>query len=1114
MYERYKAFTDETPEEGSELQGLIKLLGHFFRFYGSCHDERCHLVQAILDHFNSSRGVAKVLAHVQVFSNLPTLRKNECVEAVDVENYAKFLAAVKQRGGVAEEAKQSSAIPDALNRSKSTSSTNIKVKLEEFLYNAKSGSAQSNRSNEDGSAAQSSTANDVPSEEREKGNDKHNNSGNQELIDVDMEHEKTTEAESNSRSHDDETAKASKAQPDTDQPMASNSMNGTNDEMDVEKRKERAGLLLASMVASQGPEAASSSKAGPSEPEDKETAEALREKKSAEALLGLFDAVPITQGNVMSDIISASSKKRKEVTMKENSLERLAKRLNSQKENMKLDDPNTAQTSAAMDSPDLLLNSSKEAQIIRTLFSPKEKAKKKDAVWRAYVSNSWEDDEFLFEPLSSPEFIDPAEYESDENSNDLKSQCNVYLGMKNSQSAKSHGETEERRAREPISFEMNASWARNLEAQRSGKPELKSSMSGISTSYPSLSGDMLHQLAKKMRPESPSSSRAEIGGLKASESNFSRSQRTAAEALCGDVSRDELRKKVANYFPVLQQKSGQDRGDGQLPFGASMSMSKSDTNRGGSPKGSGVGDRSSIPSLIDKVGDSSWQDKVPKVPSLTSSSLSSSIASARAAAVSSASYLLSKVVPPTQCPNSVNPAAAASGLHTQTAEGKGGDAASQAQEALSRQASRQLQDLLKETRTSSQEASRSDTKSASQYAGLVGTQGIPASQLASAYQQMQLQQAAASQSKNILQFTKAAFPVQSTSSLFGVPYLQQNATHSLFAAAAAASAAQTKRRNSMKHVEIANMIHTYSKTIQQLQNRQYLMQVPALNLGARTGLTLGAFPNPSFLTAQNLFAKIGHLSTAAASLQALQQVQAQSQQQQSQQQAQQQKLSQQSTSSQPQAQAPAQQQAQSSHQQTQKPQQTQQQRQASPQPQQQQQPSHQQKQQQQASGSQPSGSSARASPPAGSQQSSSQPPAHESASQQLPSQTATAGPKSVLNSVGGPQTLSQAQSFLNLRSNLTGLQQYGPALNIALAAGRGSLPLGVTRGVPGSLFTDPGFTLGGGQQLGQQRMGTSSSQTALGDSILSAMNGSSSREGVIDLTQEEAAQDSGSSAGQ
>ena len=612
LYERYKAFTDETPEEGSELQGLSKLFGHFFRFYGSCHDERCHLVQAILDHFNSSRGVAKVLAHVQVFSNLPTLRKNECFDLVDVEHYAKFLAAVKQRGGVEEEAKQSGAIPDALNRSKSTSSTNIKVKLEDFLYTAKSGSAQSNRSNEDGSAAQSSTAIDVPSEEREKGNDKHNDSGNQELIDLDMEQEKTTDAESNSLSHDDETAKASKAQPETDQPMASNSMNGTNDEMDVEKRKERAGLLLASMVASQGPEAASSSKAGPSEPEDKESAEALREKKSAEALLGLFDAVPITQGNVMSDIISASSKKRKEVTMKENSLERLAKRLNSQKENMKLDDPNTAQTSAAMDSPDLLLNSSKEAQIIRTLFSPKEKAKKKDAVWRAYVSNSWEDDEFLFEPLSSPEFIDPAEYESDENSNDLKPQCNVYLGMKNSQSAKSHGETEERRAREPISFEMNASWARNLEAQRSGKPELKSSMSGISTSYPSLSSDMLHQLAKKMRPESPSSSRAEIDGLKASESNFSRSQRTAAEALCGDVSRDELRKKVANYFPVLQQKSGQDRGDGQLPFGASMSMSKSDTNRGGSPKGSGVGDRSSIPSLIDKVGDSSWQDKVAK----------------------------------------------------------------------------------------------------------------------------------------------------------------------------------------------------------------------------------------------------------------------------------------------------------------------------------------------------------------------------------------------------------------------------------------------------------------------------------------------------------------------
>uniref|UniRef100_A0A7S0E135 Uncharacterized protein n=1 Tax=Hanusia phi TaxID=3032 RepID=A0A7S0E135_9CRYP len=1075
LYDRYKALTEEKPEEESELQGLNKLLGHFFRFYGSCHDERCQLVQAILDHFNSSRGVAKVLAHIKVFSNFPKVQRNESVELIDVEHYMKFLAAIKQRGGVAEEAKQSSnAATDALNRSKS-SSGNVKLKTEESPQNVKIAVAPSARSQEEANAAPSNTASNAQHVDKEKSKEKHRMNTDsaaaapEEPSTVTVDKENQSEAERSSLIRDEENAKESKQLQEPDDTVKPSPTNGANVDMDVEKRKERAGLLLASMVASQDLDAnPSGSKAGPSAVDEKESAEAMREKKSAEALLGLFDAVPITQGNVMSEIVSASSKKRKESNSKDNSLERIAKRLNSQKENMQLEDSNMVQNTSSVDSQDLLLSSSKEAQIIRTLFSPKEKAKKKDAVWRAYVSNNWEDDEFLFEPLSSPEFIDPAEYESDENSNDIRAQCNIYL--KNSQNTKSL-DTEERKSREPMTFEINTSWARNPDLQRSGKSDMKSSMAGISTAYPSLSGDMLHQLAKKMRPDSPSSSRGEMGGLKSSsDSNFSRSQKTAAEALCSDVSREVLRKKVANYIPVQQSKAGQERGESQLPFGGSVSMAKS----GGSPKGSGIGDRSSIPSLIDSVGENSWQDKVAQVASFNS------IASR--AAVSSASYLLSK--------------------------GKSGNAA----EILSRQTSRQIQDLMKDSRASSQEASRSDAKSSNQYAGLVGSQGIPASQLASAYQQIQLQQAA-SQSKNILQLSKAAtaFPVQSTGSLFTIPYIQHNATQSLFAAAAATSASHTKKRNSMKHVEIANMIHTYSKTVQQFQNRQYLacMQVPTLNLGARTGLTLGAFPNPSFLTAHNLFAKIGHLSNAAASLQVLQQAQAKSQQQQSKQQAQQ-KLSQQNTS-QPPAQTQQQQQ-----QQQQSQQQSSQQHQASQQQQQQlqhqkqkqdspQQPQQQQPQQQQGSSSQPSGSSA--SPPAGGQQGSSQ-ATHESTSQQLPSQTGT-GPKNPLGSVGGQQSLGQGQPFLNLRQSLTGLQQYGPALNIALAAGRGSLPLGVTRGVAGSLFTDSSFTLGG-----QQRLGSATAQSVLGESMLSAMSGSSSREGVIDLTQEETAPDSGSSTGQ
>eukprot|EP00960_Hanusia_phi_P074680 768287-Hanusia_phi.AAC.11 len=1164
LYDRYKALTEEKPEEESELQGLNKLLGHFFRFYGSCHDERCQLVQAILDHFNSSRGVAKVLAHIKVFSNFPKVQRNESVELIDVEHYMKFLAAIKQRGGVAEEAKQSSnAATDALNRSKS-SSGNVKLKTEESPQNVKIAVAPSARSQEEANAAPSNTASNAQHVDKEKSKEKHRMNTDsaaaapEEPSTVTVDKENQSEAERSSLIRDEENAKESKQLQEPDDTVKPSPTNGANVDMDVEKRKERAGLLLASMVASQDLDAnPSGSKAGPSAVDEKESAEAMREKKSAEALLGLFDAVPITQGNVMSEIVSASSKKRKESNSKDNSLERIAKRLNSQKENMQLEDSNMVQNTSSVDSQDLLLSSSKEAQIIRTLFSPKEKAKKKDAVWRAYVSNNWEDDEFLFEPLSSPEFIDPAEYESDENSNDIRAQCNIYL--KNSQNTKSL-DTEERKSREPMTFEINTSWARNPDLQRSGKSDMKSSMAGISTAYPSLSGDMLHQLAKKMRPDSPSSSRGEMGGLKSSsDSNFSRSQKTAAEALCSDVSREVLRKKVANYIPVQQSKAGQERGESQLPFGGSVSMAKS----GGSPKGSGIGDRSSIPSLIDSVGENSWQDKVAQgeshvavmstVLSLTAYCflVASFNSIASRAAVSSASYLLSKVVPLTPSSNSSS-SAPFSVIHAQAVDGKSGNAA----EILSRQTSRQIQDLMKDSRASSQEASRSDAKSSNQYAGLVGSQGIPASQLASAYQQIQLQQAA-SQSKNILQLSKAAtaFPVQSTGSLFTIPYIQHNATQSLFAAAAATSASHTKKRNSMKHVEIANMIHTYSKTVQQFQNRQYLacMQVPTLNLGARTGLTLGAFPNPSFLTAHNLFAKIGHLSNAAASLQVLQQAQAKSQQQQSKQQAQQ-KLSQQNTS-QPPAQTQQQQQ-----QQQQSQQQSSQQHQASQQQQQQlqhqkqkqdspQQPQQQQPQQQQGSSSQPSGSSA--SPPAGGQQGSSQ-ATHESTSQQLPSQTGT-GPKNPLGSVGGQQSLGQGQPFLNLRQSLTaplpvslrncshchlsirpppptslppdtslaGLQQYGPALNIALAAGRGSLPLGVTRGVAGSLFTDSSFTLGGQQRLGSAtaqsvvvHLAPSVGSTAdvdeqLGESMLSAMSGSSSREGVIDLTQEETAPDSG-----
>jgi len=94
-----------------------KLFALFFRFYGAVHDDEQLFVQHLLDHFSGSRGALKLQEHLQVFQNNGLLKDNENVDAEDKDKYYFLFLAFRKRIEAKEREETAGACSALLSRS-------------------------------------------------------------------------------------------------------------------------------------------------------------------------------------------------------------------------------------------------------------------------------------------------------------------------------------------------------------------------------------------------------------------------------------------------------------------------------------------------------------------------------------------------------------------------------------------------------------------------------------------------------------------------------------------------------------------------------------------------------------------------------------------------------------------------------------------------------------------------------------------------------------------------------------------------------------------------------------------------------------------------------------
>ncbi len=86
-----------SPHPSSAHMSTKKLFGLFFRLYGAIHDDEQLFVQYLLDHFCGSRGALKLKEHLQVFQNSELLKDNDTVETEDKDKYYFLFLAFRKR---------------------------------------------------------------------------------------------------------------------------------------------------------------------------------------------------------------------------------------------------------------------------------------------------------------------------------------------------------------------------------------------------------------------------------------------------------------------------------------------------------------------------------------------------------------------------------------------------------------------------------------------------------------------------------------------------------------------------------------------------------------------------------------------------------------------------------------------------------------------------------------------------------------------------------------------------------------------------------------------------------------------------------------------------------
>jgi hypothetical protein len=97
MTQRLEADQSLSPQPSSAHMSTKKLFGLFFRLYGAIHDDEHLFVQYLLDHFCGSRGALKLKEHLQVFQNSELLKDNDTVETEDKDKYYFLFLAFRKR---------------------------------------------------------------------------------------------------------------------------------------------------------------------------------------------------------------------------------------------------------------------------------------------------------------------------------------------------------------------------------------------------------------------------------------------------------------------------------------------------------------------------------------------------------------------------------------------------------------------------------------------------------------------------------------------------------------------------------------------------------------------------------------------------------------------------------------------------------------------------------------------------------------------------------------------------------------------------------------------------------------------------------------------------------
>ena len=97
MTQHLEADQSLSTQPSSAYMSTKKLFGLFFRLYGAIHDDEHLFVQYLLDHFCGSRGALKLKEHLQVFQNSELLKDNDTVETEDKDKYYFLFLAFRKR---------------------------------------------------------------------------------------------------------------------------------------------------------------------------------------------------------------------------------------------------------------------------------------------------------------------------------------------------------------------------------------------------------------------------------------------------------------------------------------------------------------------------------------------------------------------------------------------------------------------------------------------------------------------------------------------------------------------------------------------------------------------------------------------------------------------------------------------------------------------------------------------------------------------------------------------------------------------------------------------------------------------------------------------------------